>query len=503
MSDQEGMQFPAPVYRETVLRQVFADAQRLFLKPMIDVHLAHVLMLAQQDIVPADCAGRCLHAICHLDLAALAVFVYDGTVEDLFFLVERELAMVLGAEDAGRIHTARSRNDLDMTMYRMVLRDRLLRAATCNTALRGVLIRLVAEHRDAVMPAYTHNQPAQPTTLGHFLMAYVEVLERDHERLVACFPRVNRSPLGACAITTTGFPIDRHATAEALGFRGLVVNSYGAIAAVDYLSEACGVLSTSMLSLGRFTQEMLLWSTAEFGFLCLSDAYVQISSIMPQKRNPVALEHVRVLASRSMTEAQGVLTALHNTPFADMNDGEDTLQPLVELAFVDADRATTLMTGILEGVTFNTVQMRQRASRAFLTVTELADTLVREIDMPFQSAHAIVSAAVHRAADDDPHTLAQSMQQTLTNNGMHVDIGVLMQALDPEHFVAVRHVTGGPAPAALQVELTRATAQLQTDRMFSEVEQRSLAEARSVLFQRARTFAATVSAGTADSPHFH
>ena len=202
-----------------------------------------------------------------------------------------------------------------------------------------MLLSIAQANRDSVMPAYTHNQPAQPTTLAHYLLAMIEVLERDGERMVACYGRVNRSPLGACAITTTGFPIDRHMTETLLGFRGLVVNSYGAIAAVDYVAEACSVLATAMLSLGRFTQDMLLWSTAEFGFLRLSDGYVQISSIMPQKRNPVPLEHARILASRALTEAQSVLGSLHNTPFADMNDGEDSLQPLVALAFTDGHRA--------------------------------------------------------------------------------------------------------------------------------------------------------------------
>ena len=258
--------FPAPVYRDTVLKHVFADAQQFFLPALVDIDLAHVLMLRQQGIIGADCARGCLDAILALDLDALGTCDYDGSVEDLFFLVQRELAAAAGEENAGRIHTARSRNDVDLSMYRMVLRDRLLRALDANLTLRCTLLTIATQHSAALLPAYTHNQPAQPTTLGHFLMAYVEVLERDAERISACYARVNRSPLGACAITTTGFAIDRAATAEMLGFRGLIVNSYGAIASVDYVAEACSLLATAMLSLGRFTQEMLLWSTYEFGF---------------------------------------------------------------------------------------------------------------------------------------------------------------------------------------------------------------------------------------------
>ena len=462
--------FPAAIYADTVLKHVFADAQRFFLPAMLQIDLAHVLMLAQQSIVTPAQAAAAVRAILSLDEEALGAESYDGSVEDLFFLVQRRLAEIAGPDIAGRIHTARSRNDLDLTLYRMVLRERLLNALAAGLQLRSILLVLAQNHRAAVMPAYTHNQPAQPTTLGHFLMAYIEVLERDTERLQACYARVNRSPLGACAITTTGFPIDREITASLLGFRGLVVNSYGAIASVDYLAEACSVLATAMLSLGRFTQEMLLWSTVEFGYLRLSDGYVQISSIMPQKRNPVPLEHVRILASRSLAEANGVLQSLHNTPFADMNDGEDSLQPLVALAFVDAERATTLLAGALSEGTFHISRMRERANANFLTVTELADTLVRKLGLSFHHAHAIVSASVSAAKTDDTRALASDVAQRLESEGLHLPLTEIQTALDPEHFVAIRSIPGGPALTALDDELLRAETQHASDRSWLATE---------------------------------
>ncbi|GAA3749257.1 argininosuccinate lyase [Terriglobus aquaticus] len=489
--------FPAPVYRDTVLRQVFADAQRFFLPSLLEIDLAHVLMLAKQGILSEQQAAQCLQAILELDQSAIAAAEYDGSVEDLFFLIERKLAEALGPDLAGRIHTARSRNDLDLTMYRMVLRERLLQTLEANATLRTTLLRIASEHRASILPAYTHNQPAQPTTLGHFLMAYVEVLERDAERLQACYTRVNRSPLGACAITTTGFPIDRENTAERLGFRGLITNSYGAIAAVDYLAEACSALATAMLSLGRFAQEMLLWSTAEFGFLRLSDGYVQISSIMPQKRNPVPLEHVRVLASRALTEAQAVLGTLHNTPFADMNDSEDSLQPLVALAFADAHRATTLLAGALSEATFHTERMRERASRSFLTVTELADTLVRRGGISFHQAHGMVSAAVRRATSDDPKALAQDVHQQAIAAGLTLALPELLQALDPEYFVAVRSIPGGPAAVALDPELDRAQAQQEHDEGWIDTERAHLARTSEALFREARRLAGLATDGVA------
>ena len=487
--------FPAPVYRDTVLRHVFADAQRLFLPSLLEINLAHVLMLGQQGILTTEQAAGCLRGILQLDQQALLDAKYDGSVEDLFFLVERFLAEAIGEDLAGRIHTARSRNDLDLTMYRMVLREYLLDTLEANATLRAVLLGIAMQYRSALMPAYTHSQPAQPTTLGHFLMAYIEVLERDTERLCASYARVNRSPLGACAITTTGFAIHRHHTAQRLGVRGLVVNSYGAIAAVDYVAEAAGALATAMLSLGRFAQEMLLWSTAEFGYLRLSDGYVQISSLMPQKRNPVPLEHVRVLASRALTEAQAVLGTLHNTPFADMNDGEDALQPLIALAFGDAQRAMALLAGALGEATFLVERMRERAHGNFLSVTELADTLVRCTGLSFHDAHRMVSSAVRRAGSDDPAALARIVFEQATAAGLHVTVAELEQALEPEYFIAVRGVVGGPAPSALDPELQRATVQLQNDRTWLNAEREHLRITRNKLLTEAQRLAGAT-AGT-------
>ena len=489
--------FPATVYRDTVLQHVFADAQRFFLPSLLQVDLAHVLMLTEQHILTETQGAHCLRAILELDQQALLSAEYDGSVEDLFFLVERRLAEALGDDLAGRVHTARSRNDVDLTMYRMVLRARVLDICEANAKLRNTLLQIATEHRTSVMPAYTHNQPAQPTTLGHFLMAYIEILERDAERLCACYARVNRSPLGACAITTTGFAIDRRNTEQRLGFRGLITNSYGAIAAVDYVAEASSALATAMLSLGRFTQEMLLWSTAEFGFLRLSDGYVQISSIMPQKRNPVPLEHVRVLASRALTEAQSVLGTLHNTPFADMNDGEDSLQPLVALAFADAQRATTLLAGALSEATFFTDRMRDRAHRGFLTVTELADTLVRRTGISFHQAHGMVSTAVRRAATDDLEALAEDVWQQASTLDLQITKQELQDALDPQQFIAVRSVSGGPAPMALSPELERAAAQLHNDHAWLSSEREYLQARANTLVSDAQRLAATADANAA------
>ncbi len=218
-SSGQSTKFPAPVYPRYRAGSCFADAKRYFLEPLLEIEYAHTLMLAKQGIMPESEAAACLRALDALDQDEIRGAAYDGTFEDLFFYLEKKLAALCGEEVAGKMHTARSRNDIDLTMYRMVLRSRLLGLFSAQMGLRQVLIDLAWRHRAALIPAYTHNQPAQPTTLGHYLIACIEILERDAERIRDAYVRVNRNPLGACAITTTGFPIDRSFTTKLLRHR--------------------------------------------------------------------------------------------------------------------------------------------------------------------------------------------------------------------------------------------------------------------------------------------
>jgi argininosuccinate lyase len=412
-------------------------------------------MLARQKIITQPTAGACIRALNQLERSQLAGARYDGRHEDLFFFVEDALERLCGKSAAGAMHTARSRNDIAITLYRMCLRTEILKIVRQLNAARTVLLSLAREHAGSLMPAYTHTQPAQPITFGHYLLGAIELMGRDERRLQAAWATVNRSPMGACAIATTGFPIDRDFTAGLLGFEGLQLNSYGAIAATDYLTETAGVVATAMLNLGRVTQDFLLWCTAEFGFLRLSDAWVQISSIMPQKRNPVPLEHVRILASKTLAQAQGIFTCLHNTPFGDINDAEDDLQPLVISTTADAIRAISLFAGILGGCEVRTARMAERAGADFLTVTELADTLVRREGMSFREAHHLVSAAV-KALNGRycPEAMVEAVVSV--SPPLAASRAELLEALDPHHFVDMRRIPGGPGPEALQAAMNEA-----------------------------------------------
>ena len=320
-------------------------------------------------------------------------------------------------------------------------------------------MNLAARHHDSLIPAYTHTQPAQPTTLAHFLLAMAENLTRDILRLLRAFDNMNLCPLGAGAITTTGFPINRHRVAELLGFYAPTVNSYGSIASVDYFTEALGATSALLVNIGKFAQEFLLMATMEFNAIRLPDGYVQGSSIMPQKRNPVAIEHIRAIASRALGQSLGVVTSVHNTPFGDINDVEDDLQPLIYAAVRDATRAVALFAGTIESASFNLGVLRRRAGENFITVTELADTIVRREKLSFRLAHSIVAKSVRAAIDqngDITHQILQTAAGEVLGRELSLSAEELQQTLSPENFVRVRTIYGGPAPEetrrALEIE---------------------------------------------------
>ena len=452
--------FPAPIYAETVLIHNFEDAKKYFLDALIEIHYAHTRMLAACGLLKREEEGKLLAALHGLDRNRIARAHFDGASEDLFFFIEGLLEETAGRELAGKMHTARSRNDIAVTLYRMTARREIIATTRALAELRTVLLKFAAANIMTIMPAHTHTQPAQPTTLAHYMVAAIEFLARDSARLQAAFARVNLCPMGAAAITTSGFPIDRDATARFLGFDGLAENSYGAIAAIDYITETAAVVAVAMVNIGKLVQDLLLWSTREFGYLRLSEGFVQTSSIMPQKRNPVALEHVRILASRALGEAQAVLTCAHNTPFGDVNDSEDDLQPLVFTMFADARRALRLFAAALATAQVDGTLMSARARRDFLTVTELADTLVRHEGLSFREAHSLVAEAVRACgARDDPAALAEALRKS--RPALQLTREEIERSLDPENFVQVRNVIGGPAREQTTAALDRAAAEQQ------------------------------------------
>ena len=480
----------APEYVSLVLNENFEDAKALFLEPLMAIHYAHLAMLAEQGIVSRADARALCDGLDAIDLAAVRTAAYDGTCEDLFFYLDRALVASCGRDVAGRLHTARSRNDIDMTLYRMRQRQYVLSVVEASLSLRAALADLADRHRDTLIALHTHTQPAQPSTVAHYLLGVIEQLERDATRLKAAYATTNRSPLGACAITGTGFPIDRGLTSRLLGFDGPTGNTYGSIATVDYLLESVAATSVLLTGLGRFVQDMLLWATAEFGYLRLDDGFVQGSSIMPQKRNPVALEHARALGSKSLGQAAGIQIAIHNTPFGDIVDTEDDLQPLVDRAFHDACRATTLVAAALAGASFDTACLERRAGERFITITELADTLVREHGLAFESAHAIARRVVEaRTADPDAPLagVVASAARELAGREIACTDEQLATILCPRHFVEVRATLGGPAPSRTAAAVQASRELLAADERWLDGRRAALAAAAAELSARTKS----------------
>lgn len=476
-----------PEYIACVLNENFEDAKSLFLVPLMSIHYAHLTMLAAQGIVSRSDAHTIREALDAIPLEQVRSTVYNGQCEDLYFYVERLIIERCGEETAGRLHIARSRNDIDMTMYRIRLRELLLELLGANLELRRTLIDLAARHGETIFAAHTHTQRAQPTSMAHYLLGVIEQLERDAARLIEAYQRTNRSPLGSCAITGTGFPIDRQMTSDLLGFLGPTGNTYGSIATVDYLLESVSAAAVLLTGHGRFVQDLLLWSTAEFGYLRLGDGFVQSSSIMPQKRNPVALEHARAIGSKALGQALAVVTAVHNTPFGDIVDTEDDLQPLVHSMFRDAVRAVRVVAVAMRTAEFDSANLEAHAADGWTTLTELADTLVREHGLPFKTAHAIAARLVMARAgcpDRPLSTILADASAELLGAPLLYSDAELSRILSPRHFVAVRRTLGGPAPDETARALAVSRQQLETDEQWGAGAGAAIRQAESTLRER-------------------
>lgn len=452
--------FPDPVYRNTVLAPLFEGVKANFAGHMAAINKAHLVMLVETGILTRQQGTSIAQA-----LAAIAAetnmdaLTYTGEHEDYFFYVESELKRRLGPDLGGMLHTARSRNDMDHTVFKLALMDRGQMLYTQVRDLIGALIETAQRERDTLIVAYTHGQPAQPSTFGHYLSAAIEVLIRDADRLDCALDTVELCPMGAAAITTSGFPIDRERMAELLGFREPLVNSYGCIASVDYVTGLYCAIKLVFLHLGRVIQDMAFWSAFEVGQLYVPNSLVQISSIMPQKRNPVPIEHMRHLSSVTVGRCDMVVNTMHNTPFTDMNDSEGEVQQAGHAAFESGGRVLDLLTAFLPACSIDVRRVRKNSDAACITITELADTLVRDEDLSFRQAHDIAAQTAEAviAAQTPLSEGFAAFGEAFTASTARttkMDETAFRTSVAPETFVNRRNRTGGPAPAALDAAFT-------------------------------------------------
>lgn len=453
---KEGITFPSKTYTSLVLEPAYNESKQQFIESMVEIHNAHLIMLVEQGIVVKEEAKKIAMAISNLDLDEIKKNTYTGAFEDLFFEVEHSLIEDAG-DIAGNLHIARSRNDMGIAIYRMTLRKKLLLLVDKSLQLRYALIELMDEHKETVMIGYTHTQQAQPTTLSHYFNAMTDMLTRDVYRLQAAYKTVNRSSMGAAALTTSGFPINRERVKDLLGFEDMIDNAWDAVAGADYIAETATAVQLSALNLGRSMQDFLLWGTQEYGAFLLSAPYVQISSIMPQKRNPVSIEHMRALLSSVAGDCQTVLLMVHNTPFGDIVDTEDDMQPYIWKAVERLGGIYDLLTSVLLTMEVNKGTLLTRAKESFANVTELADTIVRKDGLSFRQAHHVVSAMVKELLADGGNSL-ESLTLELLNEQFQKVAGKgtvlteeeLKQCLSPEYFVEIRDLEGGPSPKRME-----------------------------------------------------
>ena len=445
--------FPDPVYKQTVLAPLFDGAKDHHVEGFRAIDRAHLVMLAETGILDAEQAGEIAKALDSIDAEIVpSELVYTGEVEDFFFLIEKELKKRVGPDLGGRLHTARSRNDIDHTLFKLGLRERLNVLIGKALNLHSALIEAAEREKHTLIVAYTHGQPAQPTTFGHYLSAVIEFVGRDIERLFEAYKIVDLSPMGAAAITTTGFPTDRALVAELLGFAAPLQNSYSCIAGVDYITSTYSAIGLMFLHLGRPIQDFQVWTSFEVGQIYVPNSLVQISSIMPQKRNPVPIEHLRHLSSQTVGRAHAMLTVMHNTPFTDMNDSEGETQSMGYGAFASAYRVLDLLAALVAQIGIDPARVAQNIRRSCITITELADSLVRREGLSFREGHeiaaAVAKAVVAMGGDlvSDGYAPFRAAFEQATGRVSTLDEATFAELVSPEYFVSVRTRFGGPAP---------------------------------------------------------
>ncbi|WP_439148486.1 argininosuccinate lyase [Sulfitobacter sp.] len=413
---------------------------------------AHAAMLAAQDIITdsdADAIGKGLLTV--LSEIEGGTFQYSTALEDIHMNVEARLKEVIG-EPAGRLHTGRSRNDQVATDFKLWVRDQFDAAETGLLALIQALLGQAEAGADWVMPGFTHLQTAQPVTWGHHMMAYVEMFGRDLSRMRDARARMNESPLGAAALAGTSFPIDRDMTAHALGFDRPSANSLDAVSDRDFALEFLGAASICAMHLSRFAEELVIWSSAQFRFVTLSDRFSTGSSIMPQKKNPDAAELIRAKIGRIMGANVALMMVMKGLPLAYSKD----MQEDKEQVFDAADNlmlALAAMEGMVKDMSANRDSLAAAAGSGFSTATDLADWLVRVLGLPFRDAHHITGSLVALAEKNGCDLPDLTLEQMKTSHdGITADV---FGVLGVENSVNSRMSYGGTAPAQVRAQVAR------------------------------------------------
>jgi len=425
------------------------DVDRKLFRQDLAASRAHAEMLAAQGILSKQDAQKIVHGLdTILSEMAAGRFAFKRALEDIHMNVEARLAELIGPA-AGRLHTARSRNDQVATDFRLWVRDAIDDLDASLAGYQCALAEKALAHADAVMPGFTHFQTAQPVTFGHHLLAYVEMAGRDRGRFADARRRANESPLGAAALAGTSFPLDRAMTARALGFDRPAANSLDAVSDRDFVLETLAAAAITAVHLSRFAEEIVVWTSPLIGFLRLTDRFTTGSSIMPQKRNPDAAELVRAKTGRIIGALDALLIVMKGLPLAYQKDMQEDKEGAID-ALAALALGLAAMTGMVGDMVPDLPRMRAAASQGHATATDLADWLVQHLDMPFRDAHHVTGRIV-AAADEAgvaleglPLSAMQSIEPRITRD--------VFKVLSVEHSVASRTSFGGTAPKNVRRE---------------------------------------------------
>jgi len=482
---------PAPVILEHIYQQRLKKDEAT-LPYLTEANLAHVVMLARTRILQEPDAKALLGVLMQIDEQGKDLFDLDAKLEGLYYNYERYLIETLGPRTGGRLHTGRSRNDLGATTSRMKVRDLVLRLLHQIIQFRSSLLHTAEKHLDTVMTGYTHLQPAQPITLAHYLTAIEQALQRDTVRMLQTFENINRSCLGAGALAGTGFPIDRQMTADLLGFDGFVENTLDAVGSRDYLLQLFSNLAILAITLSRFAQDLFVWYTYEFGIIDLPDQLGGTSSIMPQKKNPIIMEACKGRTSHVLGGLITALGAMKNTNYTNVIDVNTESFHFLDDSAYQIESVLALLQAAFENMEVRKDRAYEMASANFSTVTELADTLVREKDYSFREAHHIVGEIVRKAVQKG--LIATQITSEFMDRVMVAKIGTpielpedkVRQALDPKENVSARAHDGGPAPSAVATTIGRARRLVEKDKHLVETTDQKLQEAKAILRRTAQ-----------------
>lgn len=432
------------------------DADKYIFDSDVKCNFAHVLMLKNEDIIDEEIADKILEALTKLREEGFEALNFDYSVEDIHMAVENYVTDMVGQEVAGFMHTAKSRNDQVATDIRLALRSRIIEIQIAILDFIEGLVKLSEEHKETVTIGYTHLQHAQPITIAHNFMAYAQSLKRDYQRLDDTYKRVNQNPLGSAAMTTTSFPINRELTTKLLGFDNYLENSMDGVSARDFISETVFDLATLTTNLSKMCEEMVLWSTYEFGIIEIADEFSSTSSIMPQKKNPDVAEVARAKSAIINGELVTIMTILKAIPYTYNRDLQEITPHLwnsVEMAY----NTLKIVKDMVLSVKINKNRCLELASANFATATDLADVMVRESKIPFRTAHKIVGRLVNLSIEMDLEIedISSSFIDGISNDlgfgKLKLSDDIIQKSLDPLENVKMRQVPGGPSPEMVQL----------------------------------------------------